>query len=124
MLKPLASHYSSFPSFSWLKIDFYDVCQKIQNMEWNAFSLDPSEIVVQEKFKVPREEGVYPAIYPCSQFMEAAGITHDFHTFLSNAGLERFLEDQPFQYAILSMSVVQDFRCNLNSSNPTVHYKT
>ena len=55
--------------------------------------------------------------------MEVAGVAHDFHTLLSNAGLERFVEDQPFQYAMLSMSVVQDFRCNLNSPNPTVHYK-
>lgn len=28
----------------------------------------------------------------------------------------------PYQYAILSMSVVQNFHCKLNSSNPIVHY--
>ena len=75
-------------------------------MEGNAFALDPSEIVLEGKFKVHREEGVYPAVYTCSQFMEFAGITQDFHSLMSNAGLERFLEDQPFQYAIFSMSVV------------------
>ena len=69
-------------------------------MEWYAFALDPSEKVVQGKMKVHREEGVSWTIYPCSQFMEVAGIAHDFHTFLSNAGLERFVEDQPFQYAM------------------------
>ena len=79
-------------------------------------------MVLEGKYKVRREEGVYPAVYPCSQFMEFAGITQDFHSLLSNAGLDHFLEDLPYQYAILSMSVVQNFHCKLNSSNPTVHY--
>ena len=91
-------------------------------MEWNSYAIDPREIVVHEKMKIPREESVFPAIYPCSQFMNLAGIAHDFHTFLSNAGLEHFVDDQPFQYAKLAMSVVQDFRCNLTSYNRTVHY--
>ena len=109
MLKPLTSHYSGLPSFSWLKIDFYDDCLKFQNMEGNSFAPNPHEIVLEGKYKVRREEGVYPAVYPCSQFMEFAGITQDFHTLLSNAGLEHFLENLPYQYAILSMSVVQNF---------------
>ena len=123
MLKPLASHYSGFPSFSWLKINFYVICQKFQNMEWNPYAIDQHEIVVHEKMKVHREESVFPAIYPCSQFMGVAGITRDFHTLMTNAGLEHFVDDQPFQYAKLAMSVVQDFNCNLTSSNSMVHYK-
>ena len=83
-------------------------------MEGNSFALNPHEIVLERKYKVHREEGVYPAVYPCAQFMKFAGITQDFDNLLSNAGLEHFLDHLPYQYAIFSMSVVQDFRCNLN----------
>jgi hypothetical protein len=55
--------------------------------------------------------------------MSAAGILQDFQTLISNAGLEHFVDGEPHQYAKLTMSVVQDFRFSLSSSNPMVHYK-
>ena len=91
-------------------------------MEGDSYALNSHEIVLEGKYKVHREEGVYPAVYQCSQIMEFAGITQDFLSLLSNAGLDRFLEDLPYQYVILSMSVVQNFYFKLSSSNPTVHY--
>ena len=32
------------------------------------------ELDVAEVMKVHREDGVFPSIYPCSEFMSAAGI--------------------------------------------------
>ena len=72
---------------------------------------------------VHREESVFPSLYPCPEFMNAAGILQDFQTLVSNAGLEHFIEGEPSQYAKLTMSLVQDFRCSLNLPNPIVHYK-
>ena len=72
---------------------------------------------------VHREEGVFPAVYPCSGFMNAAGIMQDFETFLSNAGLMHFVDGEPSQYAKLAMSMVQDFRFDGPSPNPMVHYR-
>ena len=66
---------------------------------------------------------MFPSLYPCSEFMNAAGILQDFRTLVSNAGLENFINDEPPQYAKLTMSVVQDFRCELKLANPVVHYK-
>jgi hypothetical protein len=37
--------------------------------------------------------------------------------------LEHIVDDEPLQYAKLTMSVVQDFKFSLSSSNPMVHYK-
>ena len=73
--------------------------------------------------KVRREESVFPSLYPCHEFMKDAGIFEDFQRLLSNAGLADFVKDEPFQFIKLTMSVVQDFRCSFNSSNPMVHYK-
>jgi hypothetical protein len=38
--------------------------------------------------------------------MRAVGILQDFQTLISNAGLEHFVDDEPYQYAKLAMSVV------------------
>jgi hypothetical protein len=37
--------------------------------------------------------------------------------------LEHFVDDEPHQYAKLTMFVVQDFRFSWPSPNPMVHYK-
>jgi hypothetical protein len=79
---------------------------------------------MHEVMKVHREEGVFPSIYPCSEFMSAAGILQNFQTLISNAGLEHFVDGEPHQYAKLTMSVVQDFRFGWSLPNPMVHYKT
>jgi hypothetical protein len=92
-------------------------------MEENAYQLSQYELEVHEVMKVHREEKVFPSHYPCSAFMNAAGILQDFQTLLSNAGLEHFVEGEPPQYVKLTMSVVQDFRFSWSTSNPTVHYK-
>jgi hypothetical protein len=55
--------------------------------------------------------------------MNAAGILQDFQTLISNAGLKHFIDDEPHQYAKLTMSMVQDFRFSWSSSNTMVHYK-
>jgi hypothetical protein len=75
-------------------------------MEENAYQLFRHELEVHEVMGVHREEGVFPSIYPCSEFMNAAGILQDFQTLISNAGLEYFINDEPHQYAKLTMSVV------------------
>jgi hypothetical protein len=73
--------------------------------------------------KVHREEGVFPSIYPYSEFMSAARILQDFQTLISNAGLEHFIDGEPHQYAKLTMIVVHDFRFSWYLPNPMVHYK-
>jgi hypothetical protein len=102
---------------------FYEVCLKISEMEENGYQLIQQELEVHEVMKVHREEGVLPSIYPCSEFMSAAGILQDFQTLISNAGLEHFIDGEPHQYAKLTMSVVQDFRFSWSLPNPMVHHK-
>ena len=90
----------------------------------SAYPLNQYGLMVPEPMKVHREEGVFPSIYPCHEFMRTAGISWDFQTMITNAGLEQFVEGEPFQYVNLTMAVVQDFRFTWSSSNPMVHYKT
>jgi hypothetical protein len=92
-------------------------------MEESAYQLSQHELEVHEVMKVHREERVFLSHYPCSTFMNAAGILQDFQTLLSNAGLDYFAEGEPPQYVNLTMSVVQDFRFTWSTSNPMVHYK-
>jgi hypothetical protein len=96
---------------------------KISEMEENAYQLFQHELEVHEVMKVHHEERVFPSIYPCSEFMNAAGILQDFQTLISNAGLAHFIDDEPHQYVKLTMSVVQDFKFSWSTSNPMVHYK-
>ena len=61
----------------------------------NVHKIHQHELDVAEVMKVHREYVVFPSIYPCSEFMSAAGILQDFQTLISNAGLEHFVEDEP-----------------------------
>jgi hypothetical protein len=92
-------------------------------MEENEYQLIQQELLVHEVMKVHREVGAFPSIYPCSEFMSATGILQDFQTLISNAGLEHFVDGEPYQYAKLTMFVVQNFRFFWSSPNPMVHYK-
>jgi hypothetical protein len=92
-------------------------------MEENAYQLFQHELEVHEVMRVHHEERVFPSIYPCSEFMNAARILQDFQTLLSNAGLEHFVDGKPPQFAKLTMSVVQDLKFSWSTSNPMVHYK-
>jgi hypothetical protein len=92
-------------------------------MEENDYQLIQQELEVHEVMKVHHEKGVFPSIYPCSEFMSVAGILQDFQTLISNARLEHFVDDKPHQYAKVTMSVVQDFRFSWSLPNPMVHYK-
>ena len=78
----------------------------------NVHQLVQRELEVYEVMNVHREEGVFPSLYPCSEFTRAAGILQDFQTLVFNAGLERFIDGEPNQYAKITMSMVQDFRCS------------
>ena len=75
-------------------------------MEENVHQLNQHDLVVPEVMRVHCEEGVFPSIYPCTEFMRTAGILQDFHTLVSNAGLEEFIRGEPYQYAKLTVSVV------------------
>ena len=59
------------------------------------YQLDQHELEVHEVVRVYCEEGVFPSIYPCPEFMNAAGILQDFQTLISNAGLENFVDGEP-----------------------------
>src|SRR4051812_19967404 len=89
----------------------------------SAYPLNQYDLMVHEPMKVHREEAVFSSIYPCHEFMRTAGILQDFQTMVTNAGLEHFVEGEPFQYVKLTMSFVQDFRFTWSTSNPMVHYK-
>ena len=65
-------------------------------MEENVHPLNQHELEVSEVMRVHREDGVFPSIYPCSEFMSAGGILQDFQTLISNAGLEHFVDDEPY----------------------------
>ena len=72
-------------------------------MEVNVHQLIQHELEVHEVMGVHHEEGVFPSIYPCSEFMKAVGILQDFQTLISNAGLEDFVDGEPYQYAKLTI---------------------
>src|SRR4051794_13065401 len=74
----------------------------------NPYRIDQNESELGQVMRVRREESVFPSLYPCNQFMRDAGILEDFNSLLSNAGLEHFVSDEPYQYMKLTMSVVQD----------------
>jgi hypothetical protein len=88
----------------------------------NEDQLIQHELEVHEVMRAHCEEGVFPYIYQCSEFMRAVGILRDFQTLISNAGLEHFVDDEPYQYVKLTMSMVQDFRFNWSLPNAMVHY--
>jgi hypothetical protein len=92
-------------------------------MEENEYQLIQHELEVDEVMRVHHEEGVFPSIYPCSEFMRAAGILQDFQTIISNAGLEHFVDGETHQYVKLTMSMVRDFRFSWCFPNLMVHYK-
>jgi hypothetical protein len=92
-------------------------------MEGNAYQVFQHVLEVHEVMRVHREEGVFPSIYPCPEFMSAVGILQDFQTLISNAGLEHFTYGEPHQYAKLTISVVHDFRFSWSLPNPMVHSK-
>jgi hypothetical protein len=96
---------------------------KNSEIEENAYQLFQHELEVHEVTRAHREERDFTSIYPCSEFMNAAGILQDFQTLVSNAGLEHFIDGEPPQYAKLTMCVVQDFRFSWSTPNPMVHYK-
>src|SRR3954469_11135391 len=123
MSSPLASSYSSCSSFINLEITWFDGCPKISAKKMSAYSLNQYDLMVHETMKVHREEAVFPSIYPCHEFMRAAGILEDFQTLVTNAGLEHFVEGEPIQYVKLTMDFVQDFQFTWSTSNPMVHYK-
>ena len=118
---PLASSYSSSSSFINLEITWFDVCLKNSEKKMSAYQLHQHDLMVPEPMKVHREEGVFPSIYPCHEFMRTTGILQDFQTMVTNVGLEHFVEGEPFKYVKISMVVVQDFRFTWSSSNPMVH---
>jgi hypothetical protein len=80
-------------------------------MEENGYQIIQQELEVHEVMKVHHEEGVFPCIYPCSEFISDAGILQDFQTLISNAGLEHFVDGEP------------QIRFSWSSPNPMVHYK-
>jgi hypothetical protein len=73
-------------------------------MEENEHQLIQHELEVHEVMTVHREERVFPSIYPCSEFMRAAGILQDFQTLISNAGLEHFIVGE-FLAVVLMMQM-------------------
>src|SRR3954471_19995378 len=96
---------------------------KISEMEANPYRINQNELELGQVMRVRREESIFPSLYPCNQFMREAGVLEDFNLLLSNAGLEHFVSDEPYQYVKLTMSMVQYFRCSFDSPNPMVHYK-
>ena len=89
----------------------------------NVHQIFQHELEVQEVMRVHREESVFPSVYPFPKFMSAAGILQDFQTLVTNAGLQYFVDGEPFQYVKLNMSLVHDFSFSWPLPNPMVHYK-
>jgi hypothetical protein len=74
----LATPYCSFLHLLISKSFFMRFIKKNSEMEENEYQLIQHELEVHEIMRVHHEEGVFPSIYPCSEFMRAAGILHDF----------------------------------------------
>src|SRR5215203_6513425 len=123
MFSTQASSYSSSLQLHTLKSNFTMIVEKFQKMEGSMHQLNQQELEVQQVMRVHREEGVYPSYYPCTDFMRNAGILQDVQTLISNAGLESFTVGEPYQYAKLTVSVVQDFEFHRSQTNPMVRYK-
>lgn len=123
MFSTLSSSYSSFPQLYVSKSTSIMIVEKFQKKEWNIHQLNQHELQVHEVMRVHREEGVFLSYYPCTDFMRSAGIFQDVQNLISNAGLEDFVVGEPYQYAKLTMSVVQDFEFHWSKPNPIVQYK-
>jgi hypothetical protein len=95
---------------------------KISEMEENAYQLFQHELEVHQVMRVHCEEGVFPSIYPCSEFINAAGILQDFQTLVSNAGVEHFIDGEPHQYAKLTISGAGFFK-EENSQRRVVKFR-
>src|SRR4051812_32908902 len=92
MFSPLASSYSSSPSFITLEITWLNVCLKNSEKKMSEYHLNQHELSVPEIMIIHNEEEVFSSIYPCPEFMRAAGIFQDFQTQISNAGWSILLE--------------------------------
>ena len=82
-------------------------------MDWFGYGnppFEPTNLVEPKVMEVECEEPVYRSVFPCKDFVRAAGILEDFNELIYNAGLEYFVADQLPQYAKLTMSFVQSFR--------------
>ena len=67
------------------------------------YQLNQRDLKVNEVMTVHREEGVFTSLYPCPEFMNAAGILQDFQTLVSNAGLAYLIDGEPSQFAKLTI---------------------
>ena len=70
-----------------------------------------------------QEDKVHPTIYPCDDFLKAAGIYDDFYKLISNAGLGDFVANEQPQFKNLTRIFVQSFKFNNSSFNPSVEFK-
>ena len=94
-------------------------------MDWYNYGnppFVPTTSVEPPVMEVEREEPVYPSVFPCKDFLRAAGILEDFNELISNAGLEHFVANELPQYAKLTMSFVQSFKFHNSRDNPTVSF--
>ena len=54
----------------------------------------------------------HPSVFPCTQFLQAAGIYEDFMRMITNVGLQTFMGDTSTQYSRLTKIFVESFKFN------------
>ena len=82
----LLSSYSSCLHFIVVKSFFMRLVEKFQGRKMDGAlvgqAIDPHNLVVGDVMEVNREDSVHSAVYPCQNFMTAAGILQDFNTLI------------------------------------------
>ena len=75
-----------------------------------------------ELIEVTQEAEVRPSVYPCYDFLRAAGICDDFISVVRDARLEDFMLNEKPQYLKLTNIFVQSFKFNGDKYNPSVGF--
>jgi hypothetical protein len=96
---------------------------KISEMEENAYQLFQRELEVHKVMKVHHEERVFSLNLSMLRVHECSWNPAGLPNSSLQCRIEHFIDDEPPQYAKLTMSVVQDFIFSWSTSNPMVYYK-
>ena len=149
MCSPLASFYSSCLDSIVAKSFFMRLVEKFQKRKMKKFSFgelferrapSSSRKTRSSEAKVPRRSynedlitpeiddsgdlgAPHPSVFPCTQFLQAAGIYEDFMSMIESVGLQTFMGDTRTQYSRLTKIFVESFKFNCKAYKPTVDFK-
>ena len=65
----------------------------------------------------------HPSTFPCTNFLNDAGILDDFLYLVDRVGLTTYMLDESNQYAMLTKTFVESLSLNNSPYNPTISFK-